>query len=81
MVSKTVKTKMLQTVWNNDISFGKVFAHDQLSYLVTNNFNLVAMVTSSKNPKWQPSAQVSDFVIFLKIKLSKTTKIITNMNF
>ena len=73
MVSKTVDTKMLQTVRNNDISFGKVVAHDQLSHLVINKSNHVAMVTTSKNPKWRPSAQVSDFIYFLK-KFYKTTK-------
>ena len=60
MVSKTVDTKMLQMVMNNDISFGKVVAHDQLYHLVMNKINHVAMVTTSKNPKWRPSAQVSD---------------------
>ena len=36
VVSKTVDTKLLQTVRNNDISFGKVVAHDQLSHLIIN---------------------------------------------
>ena len=35
-MSKTVDSKMLQTVRNHDISFGKVVAHDQLSHLVLN---------------------------------------------
>ena len=51
MVSKTVDTKMLQTVRNNDIFIGKVVAHDQLSHLVINKINLIVMVTASKNPK------------------------------
>ena len=34
MVNKTVDTKMSQKVRNNDSSFGKVVAHDQLSHLV-----------------------------------------------
>ena len=72
MVSKTVDTKMLQTVMNNDISFGKVVAHDQLSHLLINKNNHVAMATIFKNPKWRASAQVSDF-IYLK-KNSKTTE-------
>ena len=54
--------QMFQTVRNNDVSFGKVVAHDQLSHLVINKINHVAMVTTSKNPKWWPSAQVSDFI-------------------
>ena len=69
MVSKTVDTKMLQTVWNNDISFGKIVAHDQLPHLVINKIDHVAMVTTSKNPKWRPSAQVSDFIHLLKKQL------------
>ena len=67
VVSKTVDTKMLQTVRNNDISFGKVVAHCQLFHLVINKINHIAMVATSKNPKWRPSAQVSDFIcIFFK---------------
>ena len=66
MVSKSVDTKMLQTVRNNDVSFGKVVAHDQLSHLVINKINHVAMVTTSNNSKWRPSAQVSDFRYFFK---------------
>ena len=75
VVSKTVDTKMLQMVRNNDISFVKTVAHDQLYHLVINKINHhysdwvfhVAMVTPSKNPNWRPSAQVSDFIyIFLK---------------
>ena len=58
---------------NNDISFHKVVAHDQLSYLVINKINHVAMVTTSKNPKWQPPAKVSDFRYFFK-KMFKTTE-------
>ena len=38
------------------------------------------MVTTSKNPKWRPSAQISDFISFFKKNL-KQLKIITNMNF
>ena len=51
VVSKTVGTKMLQTVRNNDISFGRVVAHEQQSHLVINKINHVAMVTTSKNKK------------------------------
>ena len=66
MVSKSVDTKMLQTFRNNDISFGKVVAHNQLSHLVINKIYHVAMVTTSKNPKWRPSAEVSNFIYFFK---------------
>ena len=66
MVRKTVKTKMLQTVWNNDISFGKVFAHDQLSYLVTNNFNHVAMVTQFQKSKMAAISPSFRFCYFFK---------------
>ena len=66
MVSKTVDTKTLQTVRNNGILLGKIVAHDQLSHLVINKINHVAMVTTSKNPKRRPSAQVSDFIYFFK---------------
>ena len=59
-------------VRNNDISFVKTVAHDQLSHLVINKINHVAMVTTSKNPNWRPSAQVSDFIyIFLKKNLKQ----------
>ena len=58
MVSKTFRTKVLQAVRNNDISFGKFVAHDQLPHLVINKTNQVAIVTTSKNPKWRPSTQV-----------------------
>ena len=71
---------MLQAVRNNDILFGKVAAHNQLSHLVINKISHVAMVTTSKNPKWRSSAQVSDFMPFLK-NFPKQLKIITNMNF
>ena len=48
MVSKTVDTKMLQTVIrNSNISFGKVVTHDQLSNLVVNRINHVAMITNA----------------------------------
>ena len=68
VVSKTVDTKTLQTVRNNGILLGKIVAHDQLSrsHLVINKINHVAMVTTSKNPKRRPSAQVSDFIYFFK---------------
>ena len=47
VVSKTVDTKMLQTVIrNSNISFGKVVSHDQLSNLVVNRINHVAMITN-----------------------------------
>ena len=62
VVSKTVDTKMLQTVKNNDVLFGKVVAHDQLFHLVILKINHVAMVTISKTPKWQPLTQVLEFV-------------------
>ena len=86
MVGKTVDTKMWQTVWNNDISFGKIFAHDQLSHLVIAKINHVAMVTTFKNSKWRPSAQVSDFTyiyiyIYIYFLILKQLKIIKNTNF
>ena len=73
MVSKTIDTKMLQTVRNNDISFGKEVARDQHSHLVINKINHVAMVTTSKNPKWRPLVHVSEFIYFFK-KNSITTE-------
>ena len=48
---------MLQTIRNNEISFGKVVAHDQLSHLEINKVNHVAMVITSKT-------QVSDLYFF-----------------
>ena len=59
---------------------GKVVAHDQLSHLVINKINHVAMVTTSKNPKWRPSAQFLDFIYFF-INFLKQLKLITNMKF
>ena len=75
MVSKTIDTNMLQTVRSNHISFGKEVAQDQLSHLVINKINHVAMVTTSKNPKWRTYQPPSfgSYIFFLK-KLSKTTK-------
>ena len=64
---------------NNDSSIGKVVAHDQLSHLVINKINHVAMVTTSRIPKWRPSAQVSDFIFFFKKNFLTQLKIITRI--
>ena len=66
-LAKRRSKKMLQTVRNNDISFDKVVAHDQLSHLVINKINDVAMATTSKNPKWNPLTQTSDFIYIFYI--------------
>ena len=65
-------------VRNNDISFVKTVAHDQLSHLVINKINHVAMVTTSKNPNWRPISPSFGFYIYFLKKKSKTSK---SMNF
>ena len=81
MVSKTVYTKMLQTVRNNGIAFGKVVAYEQLSHLVINKINHVAMIITSKNPNSSHQIKFWIMYIYIFLKNLKQLKIITNINF
>ena len=65
MVSKTIDTKMLQTVRNNDNSFGREVARDQHSHLVINKINHVAMVTTSHKSKMAAISPRFGVYIFL----------------
>ena len=51
-------------VMNNDTSFGKVVAHDQLYHLVMNKINHVAMVTTFQKSKMAAIGPSFGFKIF-----------------